>query len=132
MSNWAVLFAVAVYGAVLDTRPPVSEAERLPSIDYLNECYCLAYSEWQMYDMLAKQLWKDFPYSSSWRQAESACAESDRIFQWYNLARLAREPAYPERHRRDWLQQLRDLSPETYYSGNWPPPVPWWRLRQTK
>lgn len=109
--------------------PPVADCERLPSRECLSKCL-----------ELNRELRKTFEAKSSLfggaikESYEQAVKETDRLFTVYDLMRDARSEQYFIYARRLAMKDLRDLwlGPEAYYSCQYPPCVPLWRLEEIK
>jgi len=122
----AALVYLALCAGMADPRPPLADAGRLPGLESLQrDCEVAG----QYYHWAKKQAdwWGESgnPTAEYWRQA---AAEAYLLWHWHYLARNARTFGYAEDYRRDCLDELRAMSREAYYSGNWPPAVPVWRL----
>lgn len=127
------LLAVALFlnGNIVDMRPPLEDALRLPSLGTLQE--------WQRWNINYRDHVSDEMQRCRdangmvLRSHEAAYQEAIAIGHWLELAISARNdrPGYQqcEEIRRDYLHQLRDrMGWGNYYAGHWPPSIPWWRL----
>lgn len=110
---------------LLDPRPPLSDAERLPPLKVIENllefnagCRC-----W-----LANRLECDHLNAEAIHHALA-----DLRWRWraWELAKDARTEHYTPNTRRTALAELREhLGEADYAAGRWPAHVPWWRFRR--
>lgn len=125
-----ILLALALTGAqLMDTRPPVEDALRLPDLEWLTQQRAVAVAAANDFERQATALWAVCPDTPPWQQATAAHQEAAALAEWYWYAQRAGDSLCDTDERRNALDYCRScLGAEAYYAGRWPPALPWWRL----
>lgn len=112
---------LAVVMLSLDSRPPLADVERLPDRSTLRAMLALN----RLYrDELGKRF--DFDVGD----VAQARFETLQCEGWLQMMADIRDAErWNTESARDLLSSLRDaIGMRRYYSGDWPPAIPWWRL----
>jgi len=103
--------------------PLLCEAKRLPDRTTISDLMAFNRS---YRDSLTSRLAVDKIHAE---ELQEAVRETDQLYQIWDTARDARCEYYFVSYRRQALQQLRDLvGAESFYQGQLPPNIPWWRI----
>jgi len=109
----------------LQDAPPIEDTYRLPPLETIEEM--IAFNN-LLFDNLT------FRRSISWpkdrQNFDSACLEIRDLLNLWHLIHAAKSNCLYISCRRECLRQLlKDIGPDDYYSGKWPPFTVFWRLQ---
>jgi hypothetical protein len=120
----AVLTTVLAAFSFLDPRPPISDVERLPSVEELNKMHGESWRYWKKLHVMEQACF-------DWPGLQAAKAESHLISEWVIHALCARggmaivvcgaDGSVVDMTPRDCLAKLQGLMGlEAYAAGHWP------------
>lgn len=105
----------------LHDAPPFDDCQRFPDRDFLNN--------WLIFNRQYREYINNSLQSDpSWR--ETVLKETDELYKFWDTIRDAKTEYYYLSVRRNAMKEARQLIGfDNYYSGKFPPVVPFWRYR---
>ena len=100
--------------------PPLAQVQRLPS-----ELTIIRYLE---FNQLYLEQLQHYRSRKPWLDWDKYLIEAQELRTWWETARLARQQSYTTASKRKALQQLEELDPIRFWSGQWPAHVPIWQF----